>query len=375
MSIFETAKDYSILYVDDEEKTLKYFSRFFSKDYNILTAQNTTEARAILDQHAGDIGVLISDQRMPVEKGVELLKYSREKYPHIIRLLTTAYSDLGDAIEAVNRGEILRYIPKPWDINFLELEIRHAMRFFLLNIEREQLRREKLSVIQRVTGINKAKDIIILAAGLTHIRQPLYAIQALLLQLPYTNSNTSTDYKHNDAWGLVKSEISEIITLAEAIMADTRGKNNFNFENLDIAGRLREISAAAPVKVNLHISTDTKSVEVNPDLMENLLRLLIENLPRHEDDSSGEVDIYVSTEQDKLEIKITPFPAKEHITIWNIPAYLLSIFFICYHHGGSIETGEDMIIRIPITQAVAELPELGPQWQEQILDRYEVLPE
>ena len=80
MNQIHSAKDYYILYVDDEEKTLKYFSRFFSRDYNILTAQNTSDAKSILDQHADEIGLLISDQRMPVEKGVELLKYSRENY-------------------------------------------------------------------------------------------------------------------------------------------------------------------------------------------------------------------------------------------------------------------------------------------------------
>ena len=375
MSIFETAKDYSILYVDDEEKTLKYFNRFFSKDYNILTAQNTTEARAILDEHAGEIGVLISDQRMPVEMGVELLKYSREKYPHIIRLLTTAYSDLGDAIEAVNRGEILRYIPKPWDINFLELEIRHAMRFFLLNLEREQLRKEKLSVIQRVTGINKAKDLIILAAGLTHIRQPLCAIRALLLQLPYTATATSANYQYNDAWGQVKSEISEIITMADKILADTRGKDNFIFESMDIVSKLKEISTTAPINVNLHISSDVKSIEANTVLIDNLLQLLIENLPQQEVDGNNKVDIYIASEKDSLEIKIKPYLGKEHITIWNTPAHLLSIFLICYHHGGSIQAGEEMIIHMPTTQEVADFPALEPHWQEQIFDRYEVLPE
>ena len=375
MSIFDTSKDYSILYVDDEEKTLKYFSRFFSKDYNILTAQNTTEARAILDQHAGEIGVLISDQRMPVEKGVELLKYSREKYPHIIRLLTTAYSDLGDAIEAVNRGEILRYIPKPWDINFLELEIRHAMRFFLLNIEREQLRKEKLSVIQRVTGINKAKDLIILASGLTHIRQPLHAIQSLLQQLPYTSMDASANYKTNDAWGLVKSEVSEVMILADQILKDTRSDSNFVFETVDIAGKVSEFSASEPVKAKLHIDTDVKTIEAVPLLIDNLFRLLLEKSPAHGDSGIDNVNIYVSNGNNNLEIKITPNPDKEIFTIWNIPARLLSIFLICYHHGGNIQIDDDIVIRLPLTQDVAKLPELEPQWQEQIFERFEVLPE
>ena len=64
MNIGHTAKDYSILFVDDEEKTLKYFSRYFSKDFTVLTATNTSDARAILDEKAAEIGLLISAQRM-----------------------------------------------------------------------------------------------------------------------------------------------------------------------------------------------------------------------------------------------------------------------------------------------------------------------
>ena len=104
---------YSILFVDDEEKALKYFSRLFSDEFTILTAPDTEKAKAILQENHQDIGVLITDQRMPEETGVTLLKHAKDNYPNIIRLLTTAYSDLSDAIEAVNKGEILRYITKP----------------------------------------------------------------------------------------------------------------------------------------------------------------------------------------------------------------------------------------------------------------------
>ena len=375
MNIYHAAKDYSILFVDDEEKTLKYFSRFFSKDYNILTAQSTSEAKEILDQKADEIGVLISDQRMPVEKGVELLKYSREKYPNIVRLLTTAYSDLGDAIEAVNRGEILRYIPKPWDISFLELEMRHAMRFFLLTTEREQLRKEKLSVIQRVTSINKTKDLIILSAGMTHVRNPLHAIRALLLQLPGSSMETPDNYKYNDAWDLIKSEIVEIIILANEILADTAGKDNFLFENLDLVDKVKSVSENIPVKIQLHVNTETVSIEANNLLIEKLLQIFLEPPAGTAGSDTDEKEIYISKENDTLEIKLNSFLDNSNISIWNMPAHLLSAFFICYHHGGSIQTDGDLTIRLPFKQKVVKLPDLEPHWQEQIFDRYEVLPE
>ena len=96
-------KKFSVLFVDDEEKALKYFSRLYSEDFDILTAASVAAAKEVLSEKADSIGVLITDQRMPEAKGVDLLNYAREQHPQIVRLLTTAYSDLNDAIEAVNK--------------------------------------------------------------------------------------------------------------------------------------------------------------------------------------------------------------------------------------------------------------------------------
>ena len=162
-------KKYAILFVDDEEKALKYFSRLFSDEFTILTASNTEIARSVLSEHHENISILITDQRMPEETGVKLLRYTKENYPNIIRLLTTAYSDLSDAIDAVNTGEILRYITKPWDIDLLRLELRHALRFFLLKYERDMLLKEKLNTLLRMAEINKARDLVIFSSSLNKL--------------------------------------------------------------------------------------------------------------------------------------------------------------------------------------------------------------
>ena len=117
-------------------------------DFDVKTAGSAAEALAILAEHAGEIAIVVSDQRMPEKTGVELLKEVREYYPEIVRLLTTAYTDLEDAIEAINRGEILRYIQKPWDLNTLKSELKHALNYFHLRSERDALLKEKLSVRQ-----------------------------------------------------------------------------------------------------------------------------------------------------------------------------------------------------------------------------------
>ena len=378
MNTIRSAKDYFILYVDDEEKSLKYFSRYFSRDYKILTALNTAEARAILDEKAAEIGVLISDQRMPVEKGVELLKYSRETYPHIIRLLTTAYSDLNDAIEAVNRGEILRYIPKPWDINFLELEIRQALRYFILNQEREQLRREKLSVIQRVMSFNRAKDLIILSAGMTHVRYPLHAIRACLLQLSVDFKTTTENSRNYDLQHLIKTEIKVILTLAASIQQETTYDNNINFEPLNIIDKCKAVSDTNPAGIKIITHTDDVVIEANPVLMGNLLRILLEQICLRTD--LGVTHITIARNNSDLQVMVHSGLQLNTLSLLNIPASLLCMYYICYHHGGSIQAdnttdGSDWKIHLPYKQTDITIPELPPGWQDEIFQRYEILPE
>lgn len=117
----------AVLFVDDEPKSIKYFTMAFGKDFPVMTAASVAEAETILDEAGCRIGVLITDQRMPVETGVQLLDRAKQRYPTIMRLLTTAYADLADAVAAVNKGEIHRYILKPWDIEGLRKDLRSTL--------------------------------------------------------------------------------------------------------------------------------------------------------------------------------------------------------------------------------------------------------
>lgn len=93
-----------ILYVDDETLALTYFGRAIGSLAPVVTATSVEEGKRMLDQHAATLGVLVSDQRMPGELGNELLRYARERYPHLVRILTTAYSEIEDTVEAVSKG-------------------------------------------------------------------------------------------------------------------------------------------------------------------------------------------------------------------------------------------------------------------------------
>jgi hypothetical protein len=84
-------KKYAVLYVDDEEKALKYFEKSFGDEFRILTAISAAEGLKLIEQHGDDIGVLLSDQRMPGEKGVQLLEKASVMRPRLVRMMVTAY--------------------------------------------------------------------------------------------------------------------------------------------------------------------------------------------------------------------------------------------------------------------------------------------
>ena len=166
MQSFYDYKKYAILYVDDEEKSLKYFARAFQDQYRIFTATNAEDGYALLAQHKDEIAILMTDQRMPGEKGVQLLERARQLRPKIIRILATAFSDIDAAIDAVNTGAIYKYVHKPWDVEPLEMTIRRALEFFMVQRERDQLLKEKLSVLHNLMITDRVVSLGLLAAGL-----------------------------------------------------------------------------------------------------------------------------------------------------------------------------------------------------------------
>src|SRR6516162_4463260 len=174
-------KKFAILYVDDEEKSLKYFVRAFEEQFRILTAPNAQEGLKLLEQHQNDIGLLMTDQRMPGEKGVWLLEKSRQIQPRIIRILATAYADMEAAIAAVNTGAIYKYVTKPWDPPQLENTLKRGLEFFMVQRERDQLLKEKMSVLHNMMIADRIVSLGLLAAGLSHhIRNALVAVKTFL---------------------------------------------------------------------------------------------------------------------------------------------------------------------------------------------------
>lgn len=175
-----------ILFVDDEAMALKYFERLVGPLAPVITAGSVEEGKAILQARGAEIAVLVSDQRMPGERGNELLRHAREFHPHIVRLLTTAYSDIGEAVEAINSGEIFRYINKPWELDVLRADMKQALELADLRNERNELLRDKLLAQQSQLLANRLGTLLMLGAALLadgHAHEPaIYQFAQAALQ-------------------------------------------------------------------------------------------------------------------------------------------------------------------------------------------------
>src|SRR5688500_20342453 len=126
---------HTVLVVDDEADVVKSVQDLLRYDYKVLGATSAAEGLRIMQEN--EVHVVMTDQRMPETTGVEFLTHLRGEHPDAIRLLFTGYADIRAVIEAINQGNVFRYITKPWDPEELEDVIRQACARFDLIVERK----------------------------------------------------------------------------------------------------------------------------------------------------------------------------------------------------------------------------------------------
>jgi signal transduction histidine kinase len=131
------ARRHTLLVVDDEVDVLESLRHLFHRSYRVLTASSGDEALELLKKN--DVHLILSDQRMPGMSGDVFLSHARRLKPDAIRILFTGYADIQAVINAVNEGNIFRYILKPWDAGELEGVIRQAAEQYELLAERKRL--------------------------------------------------------------------------------------------------------------------------------------------------------------------------------------------------------------------------------------------
>ncbi len=213
----------TVLYVDDDKANLVVLRATCADDFDVVTALGGKEALEILKER--EVAVLLADQRMPGMTGVELFEVAQELYPDTVRILITAYSDLSDAINAINRGKIRRYIRKPWEPDELKAVLREGIESF-------QTRRKIMELETRLIETERTYALGVVAAGVAHeLRNPLAAM-VMGLDLAQLRLDTlkgdlragvGVEPTHVDALKRVRGQLDDVAAAVEQIAEITKG--------------------------------------------------------------------------------------------------------------------------------------------------------
>ncbi|QQR90843.1 MAG: response regulator [Myxococcales bacterium] len=121
---------YQLLVVDDNVALLNALVRLLrSPDYIIHRASSASQGWEILAKQHGEIDLVISDNQMPGERGVDFLKSVKHHYPDTLRIMVTGNSSVRDVEICVNECEVYRFFTKPWDPDTLRETVREGLRF------------------------------------------------------------------------------------------------------------------------------------------------------------------------------------------------------------------------------------------------------
>ncbi|KAI95459.1 chemotaxis protein CheY [Rhodomicrobium udaipurense JA643] len=126
-----------VLVIDDEVRSVEALERILEDDFDVKKATSAREAEAILADEA--IQVVLCDQRMPDISGVDFLKGVRERWPDVVRMIISGYTDAEDIIQGINEAGIYQYVTKPWQPDSLTLTLKNASRLYKLQRENELL--------------------------------------------------------------------------------------------------------------------------------------------------------------------------------------------------------------------------------------------
>ncbi len=285
-------KKYIVLYVDDEEKSLKNFTRAYGHIFRIKTAPTAVEGLKILQDQADEVGLLITDQLMPGEKGVWLLNQVRQIKPDVLRILATAYSDIEAVVQAVNTGAIYHYLTKPWDPAQLENTVKHALQLFTVQRERDLLLREKMSVLHNMMVSDRVVSLGLMAAGMSHhIRNSLVPVKTFIELVPEQLIAEGLDVaqsKHAEFWTdyhlSAQQHLEKINNLLKELwaVAETRGlaftdRVHLHDVMLDVTMRLRESLAAKKVSVEIDIPETLPILTVDKAKFGRVFELLLKD--------------------------------------------------------------------------------------------------
>lgn len=182
----DRSKKPKMLVVDDEPANLDLLYRTFRRDFQVLRAESGMSALDVLSVE-GEVAVIISDQRMPEMKGTEFLSKTVPQFPDTMRIILTGFTDVEDLVEAINAGQVYKFITKPWDPGELKTVVQRAAETYdLLKQRTEELARVHAQTMLLSTILQVTRQVMELEALLTVIATAFgetYAADGCIVQM------------------------------------------------------------------------------------------------------------------------------------------------------------------------------------------------
>ena len=407
MSSAPDYRKYAVLYVDDEEQTLKYFRKALEKEFQVMTATCVSDALAILERDAAKVGVLMSDQRMPGQSGVELLGRVRQKWPRIVRIMITAHSDIEGAIEAVNSGAIYKYLTKPADLRTLRDTLSGAMNLFLEQSVRDTALRERLGVLQRMIVADRVRSLAALAGGISHhLRNSMTAMTCFLEEAgppEATPTRDSTSSYPDELWSLARKEREHLLDMVQKVGQCMIEPSCEFREEADLGRLIRSGIETAPgqldpARVDVRIDPKLPPLKVDSARVAQLFKTLATYVARLNNGgkvtisakpgpslwNTAGIQVLVSGEgrqwsERDVESLFTPFAFPAHDPA-DLGLDMVVAFFIAYQHGGDLivhrenASGSGFELWLPLNPSEVRRPDLQDGLMQRALGGLELRP-
>jgi signal transduction histidine kinase len=242
-----------VLYVDDERPNRIVFERSFAGKFRIKTVADGHEALNVLAQET--VAVLLTDQRMPLMSGDDLLRRVKKDHPNVVRVVITAYSDIEPILAAINEGLVARYIVKPWNREELEQLLRWAIAAW-------QFSRDSSALQHRLLETERLATLGSIVGAVVHdLNQPVVSMLMNCDRLSYLAKAVPTiarlvqdaklPDKERELVGDLVTELAEIVDEVAQSANHMRGMTSDLHQFLR-GGQRQQVGVSEPVPVIRH---------------------------------------------------------------------------------------------------------------------------
>ena len=273
-----------LVVVDDESDVLRALQDLLRMDYQVYTFRLGSEALDFL-RSAPRVHVILSDQRMPGMSGVEVLRQAMTIRPETTRLLFTAYTDLRAVVDAINQGNLFRYVAKPYDPDMLSAVLRQAVEHHELIVEKNALLAELQRSNTKLMEANRVKGAFIEVVS-HELNTPLTVVLGMIDLWRMSQSATATPVERQwvDRIGAAAGRLARTVDRMLKLVRNREFTQSLNIETVSlgpIADRVvEELSPYLALRrqmVTVRLDPDLGLIEVDPSKIADVLINLLAN--------------------------------------------------------------------------------------------------